>query len=188
MLVAREPIGMSSRKQLEELFFKHGFTDFKWVDPKNIVISEWVRMKCMFGCKEYGKNACCPPNTPPVQECKNFFCEYSEGVVFHFEKKFAKPEQRHEWTKGLNQRLLSLEREVFFAGNPKAFLLFLDSCSLCTDCAEERAKCKNKRSARPTPEAMAVDVFSTVKALKYPIKVLSDYSEAMNRYAFLLVK
>jgi predicted metal-binding protein len=179
---------MSSRKQLEELFFKHGFTDFKWIDPQNIVIAQWVRMKCMFGCKEYGKNACCPPNTLPVQECRSFFREYSQGVVFHFEKKFEKPEQRHEWTKGINAKLLSLERKVFWAGNPKAFLLFMDSCNLCTDCAEERVKCKNKRSARPTPEAMAVDVFSTVKALDYPIKVLENYSETMNRYAFLLVE
>ncbi len=179
---------MSSRKQLETLFLKHGFKDFKWINPQNIVVSQWVRMKCMFGCKEYGKNACCPPNTPSVQDCKSFFSEYSEGAVFHFEKKLEDPEQRHEWTKGINVKLLSLEREVFLAGNPKAFLLFVDSCSICTECAAERAKCSNKRSARPAPEAMAVDVFSTVRGIDYPIKVLGDYSEPMNRYGFLLVK
>jgi len=179
---------MSSRKQLEELFLKHGFEDFKWINPQNIVVSQWVRMKCMFGCREYGRNACCPPNTPPVDECRGFFREYSEVVVFHFQKKFEKPEERHEWTKGINERLLNLEREVFLADNPKTFLLFMDSCSLCEECAEERVRCNNKKSARTTPEAMAVDVFSTVKQLGYPIKVLRDYSEAMNRYAFLLVR
>ena len=179
---------MSSRKQLETLFLKHGFHDFKWFNPQNIVVSQWVRMKCMFGCKEYGKNACCPPNTPSVQECKSFFSEYSEGVIFHFEKTLDNPEMRHEWTNGINAKLLSLEREVFLAGNPKAFLLFVDSCSICPECAAERAKCKNKRSARPAPEAMAVDVFSTVSALDYPIKVLRDYSAEMNRYGFMLVK
>jgi hypothetical protein len=35
---------------------------------------------------------------------------------------------------------------------------------------------------------MAVDVFSTVKQLGYPIEVLRGYSEAMNRYSFLLVE
>jgi predicted metal-binding protein len=179
---------MSNRTRLEKLFLKHEFKDFKWINPQNIVVSQWVRMKCMFGCKDYGKNACCPPNTPPVDECKSFFREYSEGVVFHFEKKLENPEERHEWAKGTNERLLSLEREVFLAGNPKAFLLFMDSCSACKNCAEERVECKNKRSARPAPEAMAVDVFSTVKQLGYPIKVLRDYSDAMNRYAFLLVE
>jgi predicted metal-binding protein len=179
---------MSNREQLESLFLKHRFKDFKWIDPKNIVVSQWVRMKCMFGCKDYGKHACCPPNTPHVDECKSFFHEYGEGVVFHFEKKLENPEDRHEWAKDVNERLLSLEREVFLAGNPKAFLLFMDTCSICENCAEERVKCKNKRSTRPPPEAMAVDVFSTVRQLGYPIEVLRDYSETMNRYAFLLVK
>jgi predicted metal-binding protein len=188
VLVAQELIEMSKREQLDKLFVKHKFRDFKWVNPRSFVVSEWVRMKCMFGCKEYGKNACCPPNTPSVSECRSFFWEYSEGVVFHFEKKLEKPEQRHEWTKGINERLLSLEREVFLRGNPKAFLLYMDSCNVCKNCAAERVRCMNKRSARPTPEAMAIDVFSTVRQLGYPIKVLRDYTEPMNRYAFLLVE
>ena len=179
---------MSTRKQIEKLFIKHHFGDFRWINPQDIVVSQWVRMKCMFGCNEYGKNAGCPPNTPPVGECRNFFADYTEGVVFHFEKKLKKPEERHEWTKIINEKLLSLEREVFLAGNQKAFLPVMDSCNICENCAKERTKCKNKRSARPTPEAMAVDVFSTVRRLGYPIKVLRDYSKIMNRYAFLLVK
>ncbi len=179
---------MTHRKQLEELFYKHGFEDFKWIDPKNIVVSQWVRIKCMFGCKEYGKNASCPPNTLSKDECKSFFNEYDEGVVFHFAEKFERPEERHDWSRKINEKLLRLEREVFLANNPKAFLLFMDSCNLCDNCARERSLCKNKMSARPTLEAMAVDVFSTVSQLGYPIKVLQDYSETMNRYAFLLLK
>jgi predicted metal-binding protein len=179
---------MSNRKQLENLFRKHRFEDFKWVDPRKIVVSHWVRMKCMFGCREYGKNACCPPSTPSVDECKDFLGEYAECAVFHFQKNVEKPEDRHDWTKGINARLLKMEREVFLAGNPKTFLLFMDSCDVCENCAEERAECRNKRSARPTPEAMAIDVFSTVKQLNYPIEVLKDYSASMNRYAFLLVE
>ena len=154
----------------------------------SIVISQWVRMKCMFGCVEYGRIACCPPNTPSVDECKTFFSDYSIGVVFHFERKLKKPEERHEWAKGINEKLVNLEREVFLAGNPKAFILFMDSCSLCKNCTAERLKCRRKRCARPSPEGMAVDVFSTVKQIGYPIKVLKDYSEKMNRYAFLLVE
>jgi predicted metal-binding protein len=179
---------MSKRSQLEELFLKHGFNDFRWVDPKNIVVSQWVRMKCMFGCVEYGKIACCPPNTPAVDECRSFFSDYSEAVVFHFEKKVEKPEERHEWARAINVRLLRLERDVFLAGNPKTFLLFMDSCSLCKECGEQRIKCKNKKSARPSPEAMAVDVFATVRQLGYPIEVLRDNSQTMNRYAFLLIE
>ncbi len=181
-------IKMIDRKQLERLFITHRFNDFKWLNPKNIVVSYWVRIKCMFGCNEYGKNACCPPNTPPVHECQSFFHEYTEGVVFHFKKKLKDPEQRHKWARGINKRLLKLEREVFLTGYQKAFMLFMDSCSICNTCTEDRINCKNKKSPRPAPEAMAIDVFSTVRSLNYPIEVLRDYSEPMNRYAFLLIR
>lgn len=40
---------------------------------------------------------------------------------------------------------------------------------------------------RPTPEAMAVDVFATVRKAGYAIEVLDDYNRSMDRYAVLLV-
>ena len=173
---------------IEELLDRHGYSDYKWIAPESIVVSEWVRMKCMYGCSEYGKNACCPPNTLPVAECRRFFDEYKTAVIFRFEKKVDKPEDRKQWSRQVNQGLSKLEREVFLAGYQKAFLLFMDSCQLCSDCTTLRADCKNAIMARPAPEAMAVDVFATAHASGYPIEVLSDYSQAMNRYAFLLVE
>jgi len=179
---------MSDRKELEKLFRKHGYSDFKWIDPKKIVISQWVRMKCTFGCRNFGKSGCCPPETPSVDECERFFHEYQDAVIFHFEKKVKKPEDRHAWTATINKKLLELEREVFLAGNRKAFLLFMDSCELCKECAASRRDCYNKKGARPAPEAMAMDVFATVEAVGYPIEVLTNYKQAMNRYAFLMVR
>jgi hypothetical protein len=35
---------------------------------------------------------------------------------------------------------------------------------------------------------MGVDVFTTVRQCGYPIEVLADYGQPMNRYAFLMVK
>jgi hypothetical protein len=40
---------------------------------------------------------------------------------------------------------------------------------------------------RPEADALGVDVYTTVRKLGYPIEVLSDYKQAMNRYAFLLI-
>ena len=179
---------MNHRAELEALFAKHGYTDFRWIEPKDIIVSQWVRIKCTFGCANYGRNATCPPNVPSVSECRRFFDEYSTAVILHFAKKVDQPEDRHAWSKKVNQQLLQLEKAVFIAGYQKAFLLFMDSCGLCADCAAVRQDCKNPRSARPSPESMAVDVFSTVRQYDYPIEVLSDYSQAMNRYAFLLIE
>jgi hypothetical protein len=41
--------------------------------------------------------------------------------------------------------------------------------------------------ARPAPEAMAVDVYSTVRQFGYEISVRTDYDQKMDRYAFLMV-
>ena len=88
----------------------------------------------------------------------------------------------------MNASLITLERSVFLAGYQKAFLLYMDSCGRCKECPGTRDECKDPRSARPTPEAMGVDVFSTVRRIGYPIGVLTDYCQAMNRYAFLLIE
>ncbi|MCP5107582.1 MAG: DUF2284 domain-containing protein [bacterium] len=176
------------REQLDRLFREHGYTDFKWIDPQKIVVSQWVRMKCTFGCDEYGKNCCCPPNVPPVPECERFFREYGSAVIFHFEKKVPKPGDRHQWTREVNLKLSKLERAVFLSGYQKVFLLFMDSCSLCNNCKSERVECTHPHSARPGPEAMGVDVFSTVRQYGFPIEVCKDYSQPMNRYSFLLIE
>ena len=179
---------MAGRKELERIIKDMGYTDFRWIDPKEIVVAQWVRMKCTFGCGNYGKSGCCPPETPSVDECERFFHEYKDGIIFHFAKKVKKPEDRHAWTAVVNKKLLEVERAVFLAGNPRTFLLFMDSCELCKECAGNRLDCYNKRGARPAPEAMAMDVFATVSKVGYPIEVLTDYGKTMNRYAFLMVR
>ena len=179
---------MGDHKELEALFEKHGFTDFKWFDPRDTVVSQWVRIKCMYGCADYRHNAACPPNVPSVQECREFFGEYVRGVIFHFEKTVPDPEDRHAWSREVNRGLSELEREVFLSGYPKAFLLFMDNCQICAECVPTRGECRNPESARPSPEAMGVDVFATVEPLGYPIEVLTDYAQPMNRFAFLLIE
>lgn len=180
-------LSKAKRGQMEALFRKHGYDDFKWIEPEKIVVSQWVRMKCLYGCGEYGRNASCPPNVPSVSECERFFKEYSDAVIFHFQKKVAKPQDRHAWTREVNLQLSNLEREVFLSGYEKAFLLFMDSCSICEECSGERGTCKEPRLSRPSPESMAMDVFTTVRQYGFPIEPLTNYSQAMNRYAFLMI-
>ena len=65
----RSELTMNRREALETLFVKHEYTEFKWIDAKKIVVSQWVRMKCEFGCGEYGQNASCPPNLLFLPSC-----------------------------------------------------------------------------------------------------------------------
>jgi predicted metal-binding protein len=176
------------KQKIENIIRQHGYQDFKWIDPQKIVVAQWVRMKCLFGCNEYGRTATCPPNVPSVSDCEKFFHDYTQAVVLRFEKKVDLPEDRFEWTKKVNSALLDLEKDVFISGYKKTFLLFMDSCCLCESCSGKRDKCKEPKMARPTPEALGMDVFATVRSIGFPIEVLSDFLQTMNRYAFLLIE
>jgi predicted metal-binding protein len=176
------------KTMLERLFKDRGFTDFKWIEAKDIVVAQWVRFRCIFGCPAYGKRGTCPPNVPSIDECRQMISEYKQGAVFHFEKKLEKPEDRKAWSKGIVSRLIELEREVFLSGYYKTFLISLDACGLCEACSVDRTKCKNPMTSRPGADAMGIDVYATAHSIGYPIQVLKNYDEAMNRYAFLLIE
>jgi len=176
------------KKTTEPIFHNCGFTDFKWIDPEHIVVAQWVRMKCMFGCPNYGRKAACPPQTPSVSECERFFKEYSSAVVFHLKVQFDNPPDRFKWYKKKTLKLIELEKRVFLAGYEKAFSLLFGGCPLCKECNIERSLCKQPEKARPAPEAMAVDVYTTVCNLGYPISVKTELTQAMDRYVFLMVQ
>jgi predicted metal-binding protein len=174
------------RGKIDAIFRENGYEDFKWISGKDVVVAQWPRFKCMYGCSSYGKVGSCPPSVPPVAECREFFGEYEHIAVIHLQKRLERPEDRGEWSRKANARLLKLERAAFLAGHRKAFLLFMDECRLCEDCPGTRSECKNLALSRPCPEGLGVDVFATVRKLGFPIEVLTDYRQAMNRYAFLM--
>ena len=176
------------RQAIDTILQANDYHDYKWVDPQKIIVAQWVRMKCMFGCGEYGRGGACPPNTPSVTECERFFREYRDAIILHFAGKMERPEDRHAWSAKINARLVKLERAVFLAGFERAFLLFMDSCCFCKDCTGRRETCEQPRMARPSPESMAVDVYTTVRAFGFDINVRTDYDQQMDRYAFLMVR
>lgn len=174
--------------QLENLLIKHGFTDFQWLKPERIHVYQWVRFKCRFGCSSYGKSATCPPNLPSITDCREFVAEYRHVLIVHISKVLAKPEDYRAWSNDLTRRMYKLEQEVFLAGYYKAFLLPANMCTLCNSCSVNRTDCKNPIMSRPCAEAVGIDVYAAAREVGYPIEVLRDHRQAMNRYAFLLVE
>ena len=104
-----------------------------------------------------------------------------------FAKALDKPENRRYWSKEVSGRLCS-GTGVFWTGCYKALMLFFDECRFCEKCTGTREACVKKEDARPGPEALAVDVFATARSAGYPIEVLKEYHETMNRFAILLVE
>ncbi|OPX67235.1 MAG: hypothetical protein A4E37_01503 [Methanoregulaceae archaeon PtaB.Bin056] len=40
------------------------------ISSRDVVVSDWVRFKCRFGCKGYGKHMSCPPYAPAPEETR----------------------------------------------------------------------------------------------------------------------
>ncbi|HTP67006.1 MAG TPA: DUF2284 domain-containing protein [Geobacteraceae bacterium] len=179
---------MLDRQSIETLACNNGFPDFAWISGKDVQVRQWVRFKCMFGCDSFGKKGGCPPAVPSVAECRELFAEYDHILILQISERLADPNDRAEWSRRKNMALLPLERAAFLAGHHKAMLLFMDECRLCDECPGTRVDCRLPAMSRPCPEALAVDVFSTVRSAGFSIEVLTEHSQEMKRYAFLLVE
>jgi predicted metal-binding protein len=88
----------------------------------------------------------------------------------------------------MQKKALAIEREVFLADFPKAFVFPPAPCELCADCSGNKRECKQPRIARPSLEGFAVDVYGTAIKMGYQIHVLKEYREEMNRFGLLLVE
>jgi len=175
-------------EKVESMIRKSGFDDFKWIAGKDVEVRQWVRFKCMFGCEGYGKRPTCPPNLPAIEECRTFISEYEKIALIHIPKKLPASEDGKEWGKQLYAKLLETEKAVFLAGYHKAYMLPSSSCRACEQCVGGDGDCSNPKMARPGPEAIGIDVYATALKQGYPIEVLTDHDQMMNKYAFLMVE
>ena len=56
------------------------------ISAKDIIVDEKVRWKCLFPiCFGVGSSPCCPPNTPPVDECERIIHSFRYAVVFQLD-------------------------------------------------------------------------------------------------------
>ena len=178
---------MVNKEKIESILKNQDFTDYKWIKPKEIVVAHWVRVKCTFGCADYGLGTC-PPNTPSVIDCDSFFKEYESALIIRLNKFADKNAYPSDWSKEMTNKLLDIEREIFLMGFQKVFLLNQTCCSLCKDCSGNRPDCKDKTKSRPSPESFAVDVYKTVRNVGLDINVVADNPSVMNRIAILLIE
>jgi predicted metal-binding protein len=178
---------MINNEEIESILINQGFSDYKWINPKEIVVAHWVRVKCTFGCDEYGLGSC-PPHTPSVNDCDSFFKEYARGLIIRLSVFADKNSYPTDWSREKTNKLLDIEREIFLKGFHKVFLLNQASCNLCKKCSGNRIECKDKIKSRPSPESFAVDVYKTVRNAGLEIEVIDVNPSEMIKIAILLIE
>lgn len=175
---------MSVEKRFETILQaakKMGAADAKLIKSKDVAVRDWVKLKCQYGCDQYGLKLTCPPCTPTPEEFRRILKEYDWALLMKFEANTADDAfmNAHEF-------IVKLEREAFLGGYYKAFGLASGCCPYCTDCNLDA--CKHPDLARPSMEAVGIDVFATVRSIGIDLRVVKDLNGKPFYFSLLLVE
>jgi len=158
---------------------------------EQVVVAEWVHLKCRYGCNRYNTNWCCPPATPSPDKVRAILGEYSKALLlvgtkncsdFYRDNGRKRAGQVRCW-KGT----VSLERMLFLEGYYKAFSLVGECCALCKECAFPQ-ECRFPQEKRPSVESFSIDVIGTLKNLGTTSQVATHTAETFNYYGIILLE
>lgn len=183
-------------KNLEQLLanaLEYGASAAKIVDVPTIKTGAWTRMKCQFGCPNYGKTLCCPPYAPSYEATQKFLNEYQKSVLVEVTVPFPQNIGAEEFeafdknnTSLLLEILLKLERDAFLMNHYRSFSLKAGRCRLCDTC--NLKKCVNPTKARPSLEACGIDVFALANDNGFPMEVVTGPISELKIYGLVLVE
>ena len=159
-----------------------GATHCQFVSPRLLVPELRIRSYCFEDkCGCFNKHLMCPPNTGSVGEIKRKFEAFNEGIMIQYSQSLdvrTDQEGLREAKLKLHNIILGTERYLQEeAGVPIAFGMIGGDCTLCDQCAGYRGEpCLYPDRARPSLEALAVDVIALLKGLNldaefYPDKI-----------------
>jgi len=89
-----------------------GAEQAKVIGTGSVVVEEWVRWKCLYGCALLGKDACHPPGAPDAESTRKVMKEYSKAILLTGPR-----------GKALSETAVRLEGEAYHMGYYKAFAM-----------------------------------------------------------------
>ena len=187
----------SSQNMLTDLIVtaeKNGATVAKIIDVKNIAVDKRVRLKCAVPqCQYYNRHLLCPPNLMPVDEFESILKLYRKALILQIEanvdstdkskkhldfklcKELEAETGKNEWVIKLHKLVNLMETYAFKQGFYLAAGLIGGQCHLCEECVlpQSGQPCRRPFEARPSMEAMGIDVWKTCQNVGLPLKLTS---------------
>lgn len=130
----------------------------------DIPVEDWVRLKCQYGCPNYGRRFTCPPHSPDAAHMRVILEGYSTAFLIRYDAPARPCEADMSVGKdGMEmavEAFLRLEKFAFLNGHHKAFVFGLNYCPECHVCTVEEGPgaCKKPQIARPSLEACGINV------------------------------
>jgi len=153
-----------------------GAADAKLIQAKDVVVQDWVRLKCQYGCGGYGKSLTCPPYSPSPEQTRRILTSYSTAILMRLPDESI---ASHDLT-------AKLERSLFLAGYYSAFGLTAGPCQRCKKCNLKH--CVHPRLARPSMEACGIDVYATARKNGFCIEVRKTTEDKPTYFGLVLVE
>jgi len=163
----------------KQFLLQKGARDVVEIPASSVVVSEWVLMKCKFGCDGYGQCLTCPPHSPSPKQMREILADYNRALLVHFVRERGK-----RWP-SLRKIVGAAERALFLDGFERAWALAAGPCYLCQSCTMD--VCAHPELARPSMEACGIDVYSTAHAFGLPLKVVTSRDQPIDLYCLILV-
>ena len=186
-----------------------GVSHAKAIDAKYVTADERVRLKCQVPrCDDYGLNLMCPPNVMPVADFIKILSRYKFAVLLQLNcpirqdmLKMIESEQGYLTDLYQNKAFLAsyhktftpakkklqeivhrVESAAYSMGHTFATGFIAGSCRLCAECVAigSNEPCRQPFKARPSMEAMGIDVVQTAANAGLPFEAPPNETVVFN--------
>ena len=172
-----------------------GADEAKIVKARDIVVDKRVRLKCAVPlCVDYDRHLLCPPNLMPVDEFSDILGLYKRALIVQVEadtdssdksrlplskgvhRKLDLSTHSAKWERRLHRIVNQLETLAFKSGYYLAAGFIGGNCCLCRECVGpgRASMCRHPFDARPSMEAMGIDVIKTCRNVGLPLRLSSE--------------
>ncbi|MGZ4933478.1 MAG: DUF2284 domain-containing protein [Halobacteriota archaeon] len=188
-----------------------GATAAQIFNARDVVVDERVRLKCSVPvCRNYNACLMCPPNVMPLDEFRAVLTRYTKALLLqisytvpeamleriHASEDLASLYKDETYLKGWEETYAVIKRKLdvvaerleaaaFKGGMKYATALSAGKCTLCDECVGTGNRCRNPYKARPSMEAMGIDVGETARNAGLPFKESADDQVVLNALILL---
>ena len=171
-----------------------GADEARIIDAKGIIVDKRVRLKCSVPlCASFGRHPMCPPNVMSVEEFASIKELYEKALILQVEADYDSADKTRgslnrethdmieqststrDWQNKLHKLVNQLEAIAFKEGFYLAAGLIGGDCGLCDECVRPNSgePCRRPFEARPSMEAMGIDVLRTCRDVGLPLSLSS---------------
>ena len=174
--ISKTRVDFKKLRRFSQFALEKGAIRTKIIPVKTIVAAPWVKLKCQYWCKNYGKSKVCPPNSPKYDETKAVINYYEKAILIHGNDKAT-----------VTKIALETEKEAFLSGCYKAFAYGAGPCKLSPE-DDSIDSGENIEQERPLLDAVGIDVFQTARNNGFRIDILYSPEIRPNYFSLVLIE